>query len=146
MSESKDAILALMNDYCYRIDRADLDGFAGLFERARFEIAGDPSGPKDGAAAVREMLDQVTLYEGQTLARHVLSNVQIEVDEAAGTASAQSYITVYQAVPPDFPLQPIFMGHYFDRFARDGQGWYVTHRLIDNFLVGDLSRHRADMA
>lgn len=146
MSESKDAIMALMNEYCYSVDRGDLDGFAGLFARGNFEIDGDPGGPMAGSESVRAMLDNVTLYDGVPLSKHVMSNVQIEVDEGSGTATAQCYISVFQAVPPDFPLQAIFMGHYHDRFEQDGSGWHFKHRLITNFLVGDLSRHRADMA
>lgn len=145
MSESKDAILALMNEYCFAVDRGDLDGFANLFSRGSFEIEGDPGGPMVGSDAVRAMLDNVTLYDGVPHSKHVMSNVQIEVDDSGDTASAQCYLTVFQAVP-DFPLQPIFMGHYRDKFARDENGWYFTHRLIGSILVGDLSRHRADMA
>jgi hypothetical protein len=146
MSESKDAIRRLMNEYCHTVDRADMDGFAALFARGSFEIEGDPNGPMVGAEAVRAMLDNVTLYDGQTLAKHVMSNVQIEVNEAGDSATAQCYLTVFQCVPPDFPLQAIFMGHYHDRFQRDADGWYFSHRLISSMLVGDLSRHRADMA
>jgi len=146
MSESKDAILALMNEYCFSVDQGDLDGFANLFARGSFEIDGDPGGPMVGSETVRAMLANVTLYDGVPLSKHVMSNLQIEVDEDSGTATAQCYMAVFQAVPPDFPLQPIFMGHYKDRFTRDDSGWHFTHRLISNILVGDLSRHRADMA
>lgn len=142
----KDAIFSLMNEYCFSVDRGDLDGFAALFDKGSFEIEGDPNGPLVGAKAVRGMLDNVTLYDGETHAKHVMSNVQIEIDDSGNTASAQCYLTVFQAVPPDFPLQAIFIGHYRDRFARDEAGWHFTHRLITRVLVGDLSAHRADMA
>jgi hypothetical protein len=49
-------------------------------------------------------------------------------------------------VAPDFPLQPIFIGHYFDRFEKGANGWYFRNREISPDLIGDLSRHRADMA
>jgi hypothetical protein len=146
MSSSRDAIRHLMNEYCFSVDRGDLDAFARLFAQGRFEIAGDPNGALSGADAVRAMLDNVTLYDGVPHSKHVMSNLQIEVDESAGTASAQCYITVFQAVPPDFPLQAIFIGHYRDRFERDESGWHFSHRLISPDLVGDLSFHRADMA
>ncbi len=146
MSESKEAILRLMNTYCYRIDDGDLDGFASLFENANFEIVSDPYGPLHGTEAVREMVNNVTLYDGKPLSKHVLTNVSIEVDEANGQATAQSYITVFQAVPPDFPLQAIFIGHYRDRFEKAGSEWRFAARSISPDLIGDLSRHRADMA
>ena len=146
MNDSKHAILHLMNEYCYRIDAGDLEGFARLFEHATFHVLGDPDGARTGSGEVLELLRQVTLYDGKTLTKHVLSNVQIDVDEADGTATAQSYITVYQAVPPDFPLQAIFIGHYHDRFERAGSGWRFRQREISPDLIGDLSFHRSDMA
>jgi len=146
MSDAKEAILRLMNEYCFAVDRGDFDGFAALFSKGRFEIEGDPGGAMAGAEAVRAMLDHVTLYDGQPLCKHVMTNVQIDVDTSGDTATGQCYLTVYQSVPPDFPLQPIFMGHYRDCFSRDRDGWHFTHRLITSMLVGDLSHHRADMA
>ena len=81
MSDSKDAILNLMNEYCFSVDRGDLDGFAKLFETGSFEIDGDPNGALVGTKAVRGMLDNVTLYDGQTHTKHVMSNVQIKIDD-----------------------------------------------------------------
>lgn len=146
MPDSREQILNLMNEYCYRIDAGDLEGFAALFEDAVFHVLGDPSGGQNGAAEVLEMLGNITLYDGKPLSKHVLSNVTIEVDDEHGTATAQSYITVYQAVPPDFPLQAIFLGHYHDEFVRTESGWRFKRRTISPDLVGDLSHHRADMA
>jgi len=144
MSEARAEILGLMNEYCYRVDSGDFDGFARLFERGSFQVLGDPAGALVGSSAVREMLQNVTLYDGKPLAKHVMSNIQIEVE--GNSASAQCYITVFQAVAPDFPLQAIFIGHYHDRFAKDASGWYFESRQISPDLIGDLSRHRADMA
>jgi hypothetical protein len=146
MSDSKDAILRLMNNYCYMIDAADMDGFAKLFEHGTYHVLGDPDGIRNGPGEVLELLKHVTLYDGKTHTKHVLSNVQIDVDEANGTATALSYVTVYQAVPPDFPLQAIFVGHYHDRFERSDSGWRIRQREISPDLIGDLSFHRSDMA
>jgi hypothetical protein len=76
----------------------------------------------------------------------VLSNVQIDVDESGRLATAQSYITVFQALPPDFPLQAIFIGHYHDKFEKVDGAWRFKSREISPDLIGDLSRHRADMS
>jgi hypothetical protein len=79
-----------------------------------------------------------------------MSNVQIDIAASGTEAKAESYIIVFQALPPDFPMQAIFGGHYFDRFVRKGQGkgqnWMFASREISPDLIGDLSRHRADMA
>ena len=146
MSEARAAILRLMNEYCYRIDTGDLAGFAGLFEQATFHVLGDPEGARVGAEGVLGMLVNVTLYDGVPHTKHVLTNVQIDVDEAGLSATAQSYITVFQGLAPDFPLQAIFIGHYHDRFVNDAGNWRFESREISPDLIGDLSRHRADMA
>jgi hypothetical protein len=75
-----------------------------------------------------------------------MSNMQIDVNGDSRSAVAECYITVYQALPPDFPLQPIFLGHYQDCFEEIDGTWRFSSRRISPDLIGDLSRHRADMA
>lgn len=148
MDESAEirAILKLMNEYCYRIDGGDKLGFASLFEHGTFLIRGDESGGLTGTQALLGMLENVTLYDGKPHTKHVMSNETIELDPGGDTATGQCYIAVYQALPPDFPLQPIFMGHYFDTFEKVDGEWRFRRREISPDLIGDLSRHRADMA
>ncbi|MFJ8439274.1 nuclear transport factor 2 family protein [Kitasatospora griseola] len=68
------------------------------------------------------------------------TNLAVEVDEEAGTATARSYVTVFQSLP-ELPLQPVVCGRYQDRFERrDGQ-WRFTERRFRATLVGDVSRH-----
>ena len=145
MQTAKESILRLMNEYCYRIDRGDLEGFTELFEHGSFGIIGDPAGPDIGRDALLETMQNVIMYDGKPQTKHVMTNVQIDVDESGAQASAQSYIIVFQALP-DFPMQAIFGGHYFDRFEKAASGWRFVSREISPDLLGDLSRHRADMA
>jgi hypothetical protein len=146
MSEAKAAILRLMNEYTYRIDTGDLEGFASLFEHASFHVLGDPNGALTGKDEVLGLVQNVTMYDGIPHTKHVMTNVQIDVDESGSTASAQSYVTVFQALAPDFPLQAIFIGHYHDVFTKAAAVWRFQSRIISPDLIGDLSRHRADMA
>lgn len=146
MNDAQQSIRRLMNEYCFSVDRGDLDGFASLFANGSLEIIGDPAGPMRGSDAVRRMLDNVTLYDGKPLTKHVMSNLQIDVDENGDSAVAECYITVFQAVPPDFPLQPIFLGHYRDNFEKIDDSWRFSSRQISPDLIGNLGRHRADMA
>ena len=146
MNHSRDSIRRLMDEYCYRIDAGDLGGFAELFSHGTWRVLGDPGGGDTGSKAVLETLQAVILYDGKPNTKHVMTNVQINIDEENTQAEAQCYITVFQAVPPDFPLQPIFIGRYNDRFEyADGQ-WRFVLREISPDLLGDLSRHRVDMA
>jgi hypothetical protein len=135
-------ILALMTEYCDSIDRGDLDACAALFRRGRWGITGSLA---EGQDAVRALLANVTLYDGIPLTRHLMSNVLIEVAADGAHAIASSCIMVMQGVPPDFPLQAIFIGSYRDVYARAGEQWYFRERVITPDLVGDLSRHRSDM-
>lgn len=43
MSQHEHAILQLMNEYCYRVDAGDFDGFASLFESGSFHVLGGDS-------------------------------------------------------------------------------------------------------
>jgi hypothetical protein len=145
VNEARVEVLRLMNEYCYRIDRGDLEGFAALFDSGSFGIIGDPAGPISGRKAMLAMLQNVTLYNGKPHTKHIMSNVQIDIAASGTEAKAESYIIVFQALP-DFPMQAIFGGHYFDRFSKKGQKWMFASREISPDLIGDLSRHRADMA
>ncbi len=69
-----------MNEYCFRIDAGDKEGFAGCLSMALFCCRGDPGGGDTGTAAVLKMLENVILYDGKTHTKHVMSNVQIEID------------------------------------------------------------------
>lgn len=135
-----DAVLALMGEYCDSIDRGDLADCAALFDNGAWGIEGDLAVGRD---AVKAVLDNVTLYDGKPMTRHLMSNVMIAVDGV--TASATSCITVMQGLS-DFPLQAIFIGSYFDSFEREDGRWRFRERRIVPNLVGDLSRHRSDMA
>ena len=139
MPSHEAAVAALVHRYAELLDGGDLDGVAGLFERATWRAAGREEALR-GIAQVRRAYDTVRLYDGRPLTRHVITNVTIDVDEGETSAAARSYFTVLQATP-DLPLQPIIAGTYHDRFSRDDDGWYFTDRLITPELFGDLSHH-----
>lgn len=138
--EDRDAILALLAEYCDSIDRGDLSATAALFADGAWGIEGDLAHGSDAVAAV---LSNVTLYDGRPMTRHLSSNVQIAVN--GDEATATSCITVMQGLQ-DFAVQAIFIGSYFDTFVRGDSGWRYKERRIVPDLVGDLSRHRSDMA
>jgi hypothetical protein len=83
---------------------------------------------------------QVTASFASVAETDLTTNLIVDVDEDAGTATAQSYITALQALP-DFPLQPIFVGRYRDRFTRVGNGWRWIRREVIADLYGDASHH-----
>jgi len=135
---STEAVAALIHAYAARLDGGDLDGVAALFADATYGRAGGPL--RRGSAEVRAALAVVKLHDGIPRTKHVITNLVVDVDEAAGTASARSYFTVLQATP-SLPLQPVIAGRYEDRFDRAGTGWRFRARVIHVDLVGDLREH-----
>jgi len=135
MTDAVKQISDMIFRYAELFDTGRFDEFAALFEHGRWHRA------EPGAAAARQWItDNVWLYDGLTRTKHVTTNVIIDVDEEAGTATASSYVTIFQSLP-DFPLQPIFSGRYCDRLTRMADGWHWTERQVINDLYGDISRH-----
>lgn len=139
--DSYRAIENLLYRYAELIDNGDFAGVGQLFARGAISSA-TMEGRVEGAAAVQRMYEAYTrVYEdGTPRTQHTTTNVAIEVDEAAGTAQARLRFSVLQQLP-DFPLQTIIAGRYFDTFARDKDGWYFVERRMQPELFGDLSRH-----
>jgi SnoaL-like domain len=135
VSDSVKQITDLMFRYAELFDTGRFDEFAALFEHGRWHRA------EPGAAAARAWIEaNVQLYDGLTRTKHVTTNVVVDVDEAADTARATAYVTIFQAAP-DFPLQPIFAGRYQDELARIDGRWWFTRRVVVNDLYGDIGRH-----
>ncbi len=134
------AISALVFAYAERLDAGDLTGVADLFADASLRTQGQP-GALHGRDAVHALYAaMVLLYDGRPCTRHVTTNVVIDVDTSAGTASARSYFTVLQA-RPELPLQPIIAGRYQDEFVRRDGVWSFAERVISVELVGDVRFH-----
>ncbi len=136
---AREEILHLMNRYGFTIDTGDFEGCANLFEHSEWTMEG--AEPHIGKHGVLEVLSNVRLYEdGTPKTKHVTANVDLMIDEATGTAKSECYVTVLQQTA-DFPLQPIFCGHYFDDFERAEGAWRFAKRFIRYGLVGDMSAH-----
>lgn len=135
------AVGNLIGLYAERIDAGDFAGVGELFAHATVTSEGvDVS--FTGAEAVRGMFESwVRLHEdGTPRTRHVTTNLIVEVDEDAGTATCRSYVTVLQATDA-LPLQPIFAGRYHDRFERVDGAWRFAHRHMITDHTGDLTHH-----
>jgi 3-phenylpropionate/cinnamic acid dioxygenase small subunit len=145
MSDSAQEITNLIYRYAELLDAGDLDGVAGLFAHGR--ICGVENGPPetvfDGTVRVRRMYEMATrIYEddGTPKTKHNTSNVQLEINEAEGTACSRSYYCVTQATP-ELPLQVIVTGHYKDTFHRLDGVWWFDSRTMFVDQVGDVSHH-----
>jgi 3-phenylpropionate/cinnamic acid dioxygenase small subunit len=144
MGDSAVEITNLIYRYAELIDAGDLDAVAELFMHGR--IYGVENGPPEsvfaGTAGVRQMYGTAVRIhdDGTPKTKHLTSNVQLEIDEAGGTARSKSYYCVTQATP-ELPLQVIVTGHYHDTFHRLDGVWWFNSRTMFVDQVGDVSHH-----
>ena len=144
MTNSAQEITNLIYHYAEVLDGGDLDAVAALFTHGR--ICGVEDGPPEtvfeGAPGVRKMYEMATrIYDdGTPKTRHNTSNVQLWIDEDAGSARSRSYYSVTQATP-DLPLQVIVTGHYKDTFHRIDGVWWFDSRIMFVDQLGDVSQH-----
>jgi len=132
----------LIGMYAERIDRGDFAGIGELFTHAVITVEGSQARTA-GAKDIEAMYAQWTRRyadDGTPHTKHVTTNLIIEIDEEAGSATCRSYITVFQQTP-NLPLQPILQGRYHDRFERVEGKWRFAHRHMFNDRLGDLSQH-----
>jgi 3-phenylpropionate/cinnamic acid dioxygenase small subunit len=142
-TEARWAITDLIYRYAELIDSGDFDGLGALLGRADFGGAKTPT--MSGATNIAGLFAMTTrrfpaeTSPGTPATRHLVLNLIIEVADDT-TAAARSTFCVVQATDR-VALQPIVVGRYFDRFARDADGWYFTERIADVEMVGDVSDH-----
>jgi uncharacterized protein (TIGR02246 family) len=142
VNDARTAISNLVYTYAERIDAGDFEGVAALFADAVVTAEGGEE--RRGSAQVLAMYEAFTRRypdDGTPKTKHVTTNLILDIDEAAATASSRAYFTVLQAVPGQLPLQPVCAGRYRDTFVRVEGTWrFATrHMVID--LVGDMSKH-----
>jgi 3-phenylpropionate/cinnamic acid dioxygenase small subunit len=139
--ESYHAITSLMFRYAECIDAADFDGIASLFATAVMTNEG-VEGEITGGGAIKQLyLNTNRVHDDGTLrTRHLTSNVVVDIDEKAGSATARSSFVVFQQTSA-LPLQPIVTGRYRDRFEFAGGAWRFAQRHIVVDHVGDVREH-----
>ncbi|GHJ39836.1 nuclear transport factor 2 family protein [Streptomyces sp. TS71-3] len=136
---SRRAIEDVIITYARLVDTGDFAGLGSLFADADFVASGQTV---TGGEAVETLFRQmvITYADGTPRTKHVTTNLLVDVDEEAGTATARSYYTVLQSLP-DLPLQIIVAGRYRDRFTRHDGRWRLAERHLYFDLVGDVSHH-----
>jgi hypothetical protein len=133
-----EAISYLIASYSHIYDSGDFDRYGELFRYG--EIENSTSHFTSTKALADHHRNNTPLFDGKPNTRHVTTNVCIDVDPGGMTASAVSYVTVFQAAP-SFPLQAIFVGSYHDKFHKIDGKWWFKSRQVEPFLVGELSKH-----
>lgn len=136
------AVSGLLTTYAEYVDAGQFAAAAELFADATYRVVrddGSVSMSYEGAAQVEDFFASTTIYaDGTPLTKHLITNVNIEID--GDHARARSYVTVLQQTEV-LPLQPIASGTYVDEFTRIDGRWRFTDRLVTRFLLGDRSQH-----
>jgi len=141
--ESHHAISSLMFRYAECVDQANFEGLSELFANGtiRSTSAEESEDGMRGNAVGRFYAATNRVHEDGTLrTRHLATNVQIEIDEAADSATARSYFVVFQATPK-LPFQAIVGGRYEDRFERVAGNWQFADRVVLVDQIGDMTEH-----
>jgi len=135
------AILNLIAQYTHYVDQAQFDNVGQLF--AKGKLITSFNSPEGKEQVSKHMDNNLQVYADGTLrTSHVTTNIVLNIDEATETATAQSYLTLFQANPDKgFPLQAILTGTYHDQFALADGAWYFVSRELVVGLVGDISNH-----
>ena len=139
--ESYHEITGLMFRYTEYIDAADFDAIGELFEHGKITTRG-MRGATEGRQAVHDLYAGTnTVHADGTLrTRHLCTNLIVDIEESAGTATARSSFLVLQATTT-LPLQPIVAGRYRDRFERAAGSWRFVEREMSVEQVGDTRDH-----
>jgi hypothetical protein len=127
----------LLAEYSFLLDSAQYAKWGQLFgEKGTLELNGAvwATGSDGIAKKMAEVMNQtprpVTGFTGDHMYRHIFTNTHITVDEATGTAEADSYffvLHVFHGSPPTIRGG----GRYHDGFARESGVWRFTAKRMD---------------
>ena len=123
---SEQEITNLISAYAFRNDDMDFDGLGDLFSEAVFTLDGNTAHGKNEVEAFARAIIPMG-PDGFAATSHEITNLMIEVDDPAGTATAQSYWTVYQSVSGT-PRLAVLAGRYDDHFVRRHGEWRFAKR------------------
>jgi len=139
MLSDSDQILNLLYELDEHIDMGRFDAAADVFADATLSVHGGDlivQGRDEVAAFLRR---SIRLHDdGTPRTVHLTVNPIVDVDDAAGTASAQTFFTVFHA-SDGVPLQPVLGGANFDTFRRTERGWQLASRVVQVRLTGNVA-------
>jgi ketosteroid isomerase-like protein len=124
----------LVAHYAEAVADCDPDRVAELFRYGEVSAQGSPVVFR-GSDEVRRAYQAVVATgadQGSSL-HNITTNLIIDIDDVAGTATCSSMFTLFQTIP-GAGLAPVMAGRYCDRFVRLDSQWHFTHRhiLIDH--------------
>jgi uncharacterized protein (TIGR02246 family) len=130
MRDDQVAIEQLLNRYCHKLDRGEIDAVLELFADDAVLIPEYEGGARHaGREAVRAWY---TRYGANTIAavqglRHKISTVMIDV--TGDTATASCYLDA-DSISKTNGKRSLVGGRYEDRLVRTPAGWRIAERRI----------------
>lgn len=118
------------------MDERDWDAVrAQMFDDATAELG---AGPLEGSAAIAESIRGYLDACGPT--QHLLGNVVVDVDLAAGTATSKAYVSdVHLGRGARRDLTFSTLGDYHDTWELDGERWRIRHRTkLNRGVIGSM--------
>jgi ketosteroid isomerase-like protein len=136
MSDANE-ITALVLSYARLLDMGDVDAVAALFEHSTWRSLPQGSVLR-GRAEVRRVYENLLDQVGTHPTKHLISNLNIDVERDAATASSHCYWTVLEN-PTAGCIVITLSGQYADSFEKVDDSWRFTDRLITVDLTGGPS-------
>src|SRR5579862_6593675 len=121
-------ISKLVNSYAVLLDAGDVNAVSSLFEHADWRSEGGPV--LRGTDQVRPVYEQLIAQVSGTQTKHLLTNLTVDVEADATTATAHCYWTVLQTMPPGNGINILLSGQYFDNLEKVDGTWRFSERLI----------------
>lgn len=141
----RDAIENLMHRYAELMDEGDAQGLADLFVDAEIVVEPGEDVRPERVGSYRGR-DQIYAFYGGDAASgragafmHLTTNSIIDIDDAAGTATARSCYAVLSRMA-DGQIGVVVAGRYRDRFERTGSDWRFASRAYLTSLAGGALR------
>lgn len=132
-------ITALVHASSFLLDEGDVDAVVALFEASTWR-----SDSRDevlyGSTEVRPVYEQLRGSDNGLRTKHLLTNLTVDVEPGAGTASSRCYWSVLQA-RSGAGLTISLSGQYLDRFEKTSGRWHFADRLVKVDLAADQSGH-----
>jgi ketosteroid isomerase-like protein len=130
-----DEIATLVHSYARLLDGGDVDGVAGLFEHSTWRSL--PNGSlRRGTAEVRPVYEDLLARDSSRRTKHLITNLNVQVEPGATTASSHCRWTVLQWAPGE-PICITLSGQYTDTFEKVDDRWRFSDRLITVDLTGE---------
>jgi ketosteroid isomerase-like protein len=132
-----DEIRALVLSYARLLDMGDVDAVADLFEHSTWRSWPNGSVLR-GTAEVRPVYENLVDQVGAHPTKHLITNLSIDVEPGASTASSHCYWTVLQSASAGC-IAITFSGQYADSFEKVNDSWRFSDRLVSVDLTGGPS-------